>query len=96
MIEQALWDRGLSIIVRDIMKFDYLHRINRGPWFGRARILGGLMLEASWPHTDGYPDREMHKMVEGLSGYLLEDGGTDEGVGYLAMTMHAVLGGLFV
>lgn len=93
--DQALWDEGLSAIERDIMKFDYLHRCNQGPWFGRARILGGLVLEASWPHVDDYVERAMQKVVDGLAGYVLPDGGTDEGVGYLGMTMHTALGGLF-
>lgn len=92
--DQALWDKGLSSIERDVMKFAYLHHNNQGPWFGRARILGGLVLEASWPHVDDYVDRAARKVLDGLDGYALEDGGTDEGVGYLAMTMHTALGGL--
>jgi len=92
--DQALWDKGLSAIERDVMKFAYLHRNNQGPWFGRARILGALMLEASWPHVEDYADRAMRQVTGDLERYILEDGGTDEGVGYFFMTMHTALAGL--
>lgn len=92
--DQALWDKGLSTIERDVMKFAYLHGNNQGPWFGRARILGALMLESSWPCVGDYAERAMRQVTGDLENYALEDGGTDEGVGYLAMTMHTALGGL--
>lgn len=92
--DQALWDKGLSAIERDVMKFAYLHANNQGPWFGRARILGALMLETSWPCVGDYADRAMRQVTGDLGNYALDDGGTDEGVGYMAMTMHTALGGL--
>lgn len=49
VIEVAIWDKGLAVIERDMMKYDYLHYINQGPWFCRARILGGIYLEKAWP-----------------------------------------------
>lgn len=94
LIAQALWDKGLAVIERDMMKFEHLYTINQGPWFCRARILGGLMLETSWPRMGEYVGRAKKDMLEGLDNYLLEDGGTDEGFGYFAGTMETTLGGL--
>lgn len=94
LILHSIWDKGLSVIERDVMKFPNLFNINQGPWFCRARILGGLMLENSWPRVGNYVDRAKDDMAAGLQNYLLEDGGTDEGFGYFAGTMETTLGGL--
>ena len=88
---QALWDKGLSVIERDMMKFDYVHYNNQGPWFCRARVLGGLMLEANWPRLGQYTDRAFAAMSAALDHYILPDGGVDEGLGYFSVTLHATL-----
>ena len=90
-VVQALWDKGLAVIERDLMKWDYMHHINQGPWFCRARILAGLILEKEWPHVGNYVDRAAEEMRQDMNRYILEDGGVDEGVGYFCMTWHAVL-----
>ncbi|MEO1237636.1 MAG: heparinase II/III family protein, partial [Planctomycetota bacterium] len=87
----ALWDKGLAVIERDMMKYAYVYRINQGPWFCRARVLAGLMLEDAWPRVGTYVDRAMDDLLEGLNNYVLPDGGLDEGVGYFMMTMHTAL-----
>jgi hypothetical protein len=82
-----LWDRGLAVIERDMAKFEYVHRINQGPWFCRARIFGGLLLEKEWPYFDeGYVDRAVAHLREGMDRYLQPDGGIDEGPMYLVWT----------
>ncbi len=92
---QMLWDRGLAIIERDMAKFEYVHHINQGPWFCRARVLGGLFLEEEWPRlgTD-YAERAMRQLREGMDRYLLADGGMDEGPMYLLLTLETILVGL--
>jgi hypothetical protein len=94
LIRHAVWDKGLAVIERDMMKCEYVHHMNQGPWFCRARILGGLLLEKSWPRMGDYVDRALREMREGMDRYVLADGGTDEGLGYWSLTMHMVLQGL--
>ena len=91
LVRQAIWDKGLAIIERDMMKFEYLYAMNQGPWFCRARVLGGLILECEWPRVGDYVDRAVAAQREGLRNYILPDGGTDEGVGYWSLTMSCVL-----
>lgn len=91
LVRQAIWDKGLAIIERDMMKFAYLLTMNQGPWFCRARVLGGLMLENAWPRVGQYVERAVADLREGLDHYILPDGGTDEGIGYWSVTMTAAL-----
>lgn len=90
-VRKVLYDQGLAVIERDMMRWEYVHHINQGPWFCRALVLGGLLLESSWPRMGDYADRAWRWMVEGMDRYLLPDGGTDEGAGYFTITLHAVL-----
>lgn len=94
LIVHSIWDKGLAVIERDVMKFPHLFSINQGPWFCRARILGGLLMEKTWPRVGNYVDRAKEDLVEGLGNYILQDGGTDEGFGYFAGTLETTLGGL--
>jgi hypothetical protein len=86
-----LWDNGLAVIERDLAKFEYVHHVNQGPWFGRGRLLGGLLLETLWPRMGGQPDRAYKELREDLAGYLLPDGGADEGPMYHALTLEVTL-----
>lgn len=94
LVQLAIWDKGLSIIQRDMLKWEYVYSINQGPWFCRARILGGLLLERDWPRVRPYIEQAYADMQEGMNNYLLPDGGVDEGVGYFSVTLQAVLPGL--
>ena len=94
LVRTALWDKGLSVIQRDMVKWEYVYTMNQGPWFCRARILAGLVLEESWPRVVPYTDLALRDMQEGMGNYILPDGGTDEGVGYFSVTLQAVLPGL--
>ncbi len=91
LVRQSIWDKGLSIIERDLMKYEYLYRINQGAVFCRARILGGLYLEAGWPRVGKYVDRSFSDMISCLRNYIEKDGGTHEGVGYFCQTLQATL-----
>jgi len=94
LARKCIWDKGLSVIERDLMKYEYMWGMNQGAWFCRARILGGLMLENKWPRMGEYVDRGYQDMMEIMNRYILPDGGTDEGVSYFGVTMHAVLHGI--
>lgn len=94
LVRKAIWDKGMSVIQRDMVKWEYVYTINQGPWFCRALILGGLVLETAWPRTKPYVEQAYADMQEGMGNYLLEDGGVDEGVGYFSVTLGAVLPGL--
>lgn len=94
LVRVAIWDKGLSILQRDMVKWEYVYTINQGPWFCRARILGGLVLEPAWPRAKSYVEQAHADMQEGMANYILPDGGVDEGVGYFSVTLHAVLSGL--
>ncbi len=91
LVRVAIWDKGLSIIQRDMVKWEYVYEINQGPWFCRARILGGLVLEPVWPRIHSYVEQALADLQEGMDKYLLPDGGVDEGVGYFSATLQAVL-----
>jgi Heparinase II/III-like protein len=86
-----LWDNGLAVIERDLAKFEYVHHVNQGPWFGRGRLLAGLVLETLWPRMGDQPDRALKDLVGDLGGYLLPDGGADEGPMYHALTLEVTL-----
>jgi hypothetical protein len=87
----VLWDKGLAIIERDMMKHEFVHHTNQGPWFCRGRVFGGLMIEKGWPKANGYTDRMVSAMRSALNNYILKDGGTDEGMGYFSLTLHSIL-----
>ncbi|GEM_PF-839796 len=91
LVHQSLWDKGLSVIERDLMKYSYLQRINQGSVFCRARILAGLHLERAWPNMGDYVERAFSDMRRNLRNYMEPDGGTHEGIGYFCQTLHAVL-----
>ena len=89
---QMLWDRGLAVIERDMAKFEYVHHINQGPWFCRARIFAGLILEKEFPRYGRDPvDRAVRQLREGMDAYLQPDGGMDEGPMYLLLTLETVV-----
>jgi len=94
LAQQALWDKGLAVIERDMLKWDYLYTMNQGPWFCRARLLGGIYLESVWARMRPHTELAIADLRAGMDHYLLADGGTDEGVGYFSLTLHAVLTGL--
>lgn len=94
LAQQVLWDKGVAVIERDMLKWDYVFTMNQGPWFCRARILAGLYLETVWPRMKPHTELALQDMQVGMKNYLLPDGGTDEGLGYFAITLHAVLPGL--
>ena len=91
LVRTALWDKGLAIIQRDMVKWEYVYTMNQGPWFCRARILAGLVLEPAWPRVRPYTEQAFADLQEGMDNYILPDGGVDEGVGYFSVTLHAVL-----
>lgn len=91
LVRTALWDKGLSIIQRDMVKWEYVYSMNQGPWFCRARIFAGLVMEPVWPRTRPYVEQAFADLQEGMKSYLLPDGGVDEGVGYFSVTLQAVL-----
>lgn len=94
LAQQVLWDKGVAVIERDMMKWDYVFTMNQGPWFCRARLLAGLYLETVWPRMQPHTELALADMRAGMENYVLPDGGTDEGLGYFSVTMHAVLPGL--
>lgn len=94
LAQQVLWDKGIGVIERDMLKWDYVFTMNQGPWFCRARLLGGIYLEKCWPRMKPHTELALADMQAGLNHYLLSDGGTDEGLGYFSITLHAVLPGL--
>jgi hypothetical protein len=91
LVRVAIWDKGVSIIQRDMVKWEYVHTMNQGPWFCRARIFAGLALEPVWPRAQSYVEQAFADIQEGMNHYLLPDGGVDEGVGYFSVTLQAVL-----
>jgi hypothetical protein len=94
LAQQVLWDKGVAVIERDLMKWDYVFTMNQGPWFCRARLLAGLYLETVWPRMQPHTELALVDMRAGMANYVLPDGGTDEGLGYFSVTLHAVLPGL--
>jgi hypothetical protein len=94
LAQQALWDKGVAVIERDMMKYDYVFTMNQGPWFCRARLLAGLYLETVWPRMQPHTELALADMRAGMENYILPDGGTDEGLGYFSITLHAALPGL--
>lgn len=91
LIRQALWERGITAVQRDLYAHDYLHQMNQGAVFCRAIVLGGLMLEKTWPRLGHQVDAAYTMMNDVLDTYVKPDGGVHEGVGYLCQMMTATL-----
>jgi hypothetical protein len=91
LVRTAIWDKGVSQIQRDMVKWEYVYAINQGPWFCRARILAGLVLEPAWPRVRPYTEQAFADIQEGMANYILPDGGVDEGIGYFSVTLQAVI-----
>lgn len=91
LIRQNIWDKGLSVIERDLMKYDYLYLINQGAVFCRARILGGLYLKKRWPRVNNLVERSFEDMMKCIKNYIEKDGATHEGPGYFCQFSQAVL-----
>lgn len=91
LIQQSIWDKGLATIERDMMKHEYLYRCNQGIGFCRARILGGLYLQDTWPRVGNYVEKAYTDLNEIMDGYLNKDGGIDEGIGYFCQSFQAAL-----
>ena len=94
LVRRAIWDKGLAVVERDVNQNRYMFNMNQGPWFCRARILGGLLLSKRWSRWTGYVDNALADLREGMDRYVMADGGTHEGLGYWSLTMHMVLQGL--
>jgi len=91
LIRQVLWERGMAMVQRDILQWDYLHQMNQGAVFSRALVLGGLVLEPAWPRLDRYVDDAYETMNRVLDRYIRPDGGVHEGIGYFCQTANATL-----
>ena len=71
LVRTAIWDKGVSQIQRDMVKWEYVYTINQGPWFCRARILAGLVLEPAWPRvlsgmmSKASPKRRLNSSIRG-------------------------------
>jgi len=94
LVRQCIWDKGLATIERDMMKYDYLYHCNQGIGFCRARILGGLYLQDTWPRMGTYVERAYTDMTKILDKYVHADGGIDEGVGYFGQSFQGALPGI--
>jgi len=91
LINQALWDRGISPVRRDLIQFDYMHSMNQGIVFNRACIIGGLYLEKSWPRMRPLVDAAYQEMKVILNKYIQPDGGVAEGPGYFCQAANGAL-----
>lgn len=91
LVRQALWDKGIAPVRRDLMHHEYMHRMNQGAVFCRANIIGGLYLEGAWPRIAASVDQAHEWMNAVLDHYIRPDGGIHEGVGYLCQTLTACL-----
>lgn len=87
----ALWDRGLAYIERDLLRHDYVHRMNQGVWFSRGRMLGWLMLETYWPRAAGRAPGVAADLRAVLENYLTADGGAHEGVNYFSLSAEVAI-----
>lgn len=91
LARHALWTRGMAPVQRDLLQFDYMHKMNQGAVFCRALILGGLTLEREWPRARQVADDAYRTMKTVLVDYIKADGGMSEGPGYLCQTLTATL-----
>lgn len=94
LARQVLWDKGVAVIEQDMLRREEVFRINQGPWFCRARILGCLYLETHWPRVRPHVESALADLREGLQNYIEPDGGASEGMAYFCVTLHTALGGL--
>lgn len=91
IIQDAIIMKGLPRIESDFKRMEYIRSMNQGIVFSSGRILGLLSLIHDYPRYKTWlevAEQDLHDMV---SNYILDDGGTLEGVGYWNYTFSTAI-----
>ncbi len=91
IIQDAIIMKGLPRIESDFKRMEYIRSMNQGIVFSSGRILGMLSLLPEYPRYESLikeAEKDLHEMIDA---YVLEDGGTLEGVGYWNYTFSTAI-----
>lgn len=90
LLRHAIWDRGVSPVLSNLLKYSYMSQMNQGAVFSRAVVLGALFLEDQW-NVSKIADDGYAYMLSVLERYIKPDGFCSEGPTYLCQTLQGVL-----
>lgn len=96
VITCAIAEKGLADIQTCFMRHPYVRGNNQGFFFAWGWIVSVLAIEKRWPRAIEWLEHPKEILVETLRSYLLEDGGADEGIGYLTGSLNQCLEGLYL
>lgn len=82
VIRDAMIRNGIGPVESVFMSWEYIRSMNQGIMFGIGRILAYIALQQKYPRYHAALDQAQADMAEMLDNYIMEDGGTREGMGY--------------
>jgi len=80
LVLHAMGMKGLPTIDWDFAESEYIHHMNQGIFFSYGRILGLLALQRHYPRVAGRIDLAEKVLFEIFDNYVMEDGGSHEGM----------------
>lgn len=87
----AIEEKGLAEIQTTFMRHPYVRGNNQGLFFAWGWIVCVLAMEKQQPRAIEWLDQGVSLLSETLESYVLEDGGADEGIGYLTGSLTQAL-----
>ena len=96
VITCAIAEKGLAEIQTTFMRHPYVRGNNQGLFFAWGWIVCVLAIEPRRPRAIEWLAQGKEILIETLRTYVLEDGGADEGIGYLTGSLTQALEGLML
>ena len=93
IIIEAVSKKGLSLINKDFVQYEYIFDCNQAATFSQGRIAGLLAMRSLWPKAEPWIDIAERDLIESLDRVfnLTEDHGSLEGPSYAGATLLRAL-----
>ncbi len=91
LIRDAMIMKGFARIESDFKRMEYMRSMNQGIVFSAGRIIGLLSLLPVYPRYRGLLEEAEKDLMEMIDSYVLDDGGTLEGMTYWNFTFYHVV-----
>lgn len=91
VIRDAIIMKGLPRIESDFKRMEYIRNVNQGIIFSSGRIIGLLSLLPVYPRYRSLAEEAERDLLEMIDAYILDDGGTPEGMSYWNFTFSQAM-----
>ena len=93
IILEAVSKKGMSLINKDFVQYEYIFHCNQAPGFSQGRIAGLLAMKSLWPRSQAWIDQAKKDLLESIDLVFnaTEDHGGREGPGYVGATLYRAL-----